>query len=67
MVGLIIFNTNIISAQKMKKCTSCGTEVMDRYTEFKCPNCGKTDIIRCKSCRVLGTKYICDACGWKGP
>lgn len=84
-IGLIIFNTNIISAQemdevhflviykvylfnrKMKKCTSCGTEVMERYTEFKCPNCGKTDIIRCRSCRVLGTAYTCDVCGWKGP
>ncbi|HDH41760.1 MAG TPA: DUF1610 domain-containing protein [Candidatus Altiarchaeales archaeon] len=51
----------------MKRCTSCGREVSERYTEFKCPNCGKSTIIRCKSCRALGTKYVCDECGFVGP
>lgn len=51
----------------MKKCSSCGTEVLKAYSEFACPNCGKTKIVRCKSCRVLGSKYNCSGCDFTGP
>ncbi|RLI85407.1 MAG: RNA-binding protein [Candidatus Altiarchaeales archaeon] len=51
----------------MKKCSSCGTEITEGYVEFKCPACGKTEIVRCRSCRILGAKYICEACGFVGP
>jgi predicted RNA-binding Zn-ribbon protein involved in translation (DUF1610 family) len=51
----------------MKKCTSCGTEVSGGYTEFNCPSCGKGTIVRCKSCRVLGTRYVCGECRFAGP
>jgi predicted RNA-binding Zn-ribbon protein involved in translation (DUF1610 family) len=51
----------------MKKCTSCGTEVSKGYTEFKCPGCGKSVMVRCDACRVLGTTYTCSECGFCGP
>lgn len=51
----------------MRKCSSCGVEVLGAYAEFPCPNCGKNRILRCKSCRVLGNKYTCSECGFKGP
>lgn len=51
----------------MRKCSSCGIEVLGRYAEFPCPNCGKTQIARCRSCRVLGNKYACGECGFRGP
>jgi predicted RNA-binding Zn-ribbon protein involved in translation (DUF1610 family) len=51
----------------MKKCSSCGREVKQNYVEFKCPACGKTDVVRCNSCRILGTKYKCGECGFTGP
>jgi len=54
-------------ATKPKRCTSCGVEVLKEYTEFKCPNCGESEFVRCWSCRVLGTPYICDKCGFTGP
>lgn len=48
------------------KCTTCGKETND-YVKFKCPNCGETEIIRCKSCRVLGRHYKCEKCEFIGP
>ncbi|MFH1834819.1 MAG: zinc finger domain-containing protein [Methanobacteriota archaeon] len=51
----------------MEKCSSCGTEVMKDYVKFKCPGCGKSNILRCKSCRVLGTTYSCGNCNLQGP
>ncbi|MEA3254626.1 MAG: zinc finger domain-containing protein [Candidatus Altiarchaeota archaeon] len=51
----------------MERCSSCGTEVMDNYVKFKCPSCDKTEIVRCESCRLLGTKYTCEVCGFVGP
>jgi len=50
-----------------KKCISCGTEVREKFVEFNCPRCGETEVIRCKSCRVLGTAYVCERCGFRGP
>ncbi|ODS39857.1 RNA-binding protein [Candidatus Altiarchaeales archaeon WOR_SM1_SCG] len=50
-----------------KLCSSCGVQVMSRYTEFPCPECGETTILRCRSCRMLGTPYACEKCGFTGP
>ncbi|MFC2154138.1 zinc finger domain-containing protein [Candidatus Altiarchaeota archaeon] len=51
----------------VKKCSSCGVEITEKYAEFKCPKCGKSTIIRCPSCRTLGTKYSCSECSFEGP
>ncbi|MFH1835045.1 MAG: zinc finger domain-containing protein [Methanobacteriota archaeon] len=51
----------------MEKCSSCGIEVLRGYVEFNCPRCNKDKIMRCKSCRTLGTKYSCNDCGFEGP
>jgi len=49
-----------------KVCTSCGKNTND-YTEFKCPRCGKTTIIRCRECRENFHTYKCSECGFEGP
>ncbi|MCD6477589.1 MAG: DUF1610 domain-containing protein [Candidatus Aenigmarchaeota archaeon] len=53
----------------MLKCTSCGKILTseDNFTKFKCPSCGKTEIVRCKSCRVRKVPYKCEKCGFIGP
>jgi len=50
-------------------CTSCKTKIANLVasTRFKCPKCGKVEIIRCKGCRILGVKYKCPDCGFIGP
>ncbi|MFH1403873.1 MAG: zinc finger domain-containing protein [Candidatus Altiarchaeota archaeon] len=55
------------SKKSVKKCSSCGTEVLKNYSEFKCPKCGEKEIIRCDPCRKLGIAYKCDKCGLEGP
>ncbi|MCL4388646.1 MAG: zinc finger domain-containing protein [Candidatus Marsarchaeota archaeon] len=37
------------------------------YTEFKCPSCGKGNIIRCYHCREISNKYKCAECDFEGP
>lgn len=49
-----------------KVCSSCG-RLTSEYTEFKCPSCGKTTIIRCKACRETYNKYKCAECKFEGP
>ncbi|MFA6888607.1 MAG: zinc finger domain-containing protein [Candidatus Woesearchaeota archaeon] len=34
---------------------------------FKCPQCGKFEIVRCKKCREIATPYVCPECGFNGP
>lgn len=51
----------------LKECNSCKKGVDEGYVEFSCPSCGKEDIIRCRSCRVLGVNYTCPKCGFTGP
>ncbi|HEX55267.1 MAG: RNA-binding protein [Candidatus Altiarchaeales archaeon] len=52
---------------EVKKCVSCGVEVGPGYTEFYCPKCGKSRIVRCARCRAIGAAYICSECGFEGP
>ncbi len=49
-----------------KVCSSCG-RLTSEYTEFKCPSCGKTTVIRCKACRETYNKYKCTECNFEGP
>ena len=35
--------------------------------KFKCPNCGKSDIVRSQKERVRAVKYLCKDCGFEGP
>ncbi|MEK6910097.1 MAG: zinc finger domain-containing protein [Candidatus Aenigmatarchaeota archaeon] len=50
------------------KCTSCGINILSKknFVKFMCPDCGKTEIRRCSTCKNLGTKYECE-CGFIGP
>lgn len=49
-----------------KVCVSCG-RLTHEYSEFKCPNCGETDIVRCSHCREIANIYKCKNCGFEGP
>jgi hypothetical protein len=50
-------------------CGSCKKRIANEQGSivFKCPKCGKTDIIRCKHCREIVAKYKCHECGFEGP
>lgn len=50
-------------------CTSCKKEIVNEKsaTRFMCPNCGKTEIARCKHCRAIGARYTCSSCEFTGP
>jgi Zn-ribbon RNA-binding protein len=50
-------------------CSSCKKDITNDIgsVKFNCPGCSKTEIIRCKSCRQLATKYTCHECGFVGP
>ena len=52
-----------------KRCNSCNIELTNIFgsTSFKCPACGENEIIRCKHCRDLGSKYTCESCKFSGP
>jgi len=51
------------------KCTSCGkrVETEKNWVGFKCPQCGKGNIIRCEKCKKLENSYKCPECGFEGP
>ena len=51
----------------MKICTSCNKIVTKGHIEFKCPNCGKGNIVRCSHCRETVKTYTCKECGFVGP
>ncbi len=53
----------------MVKCTSCGTNILakNNFVKFKCPNCGKVEIVRCSQCKALSNKYECSNCKFIGP
>jgi predicted RNA-binding Zn-ribbon protein involved in translation (DUF1610 family) len=49
-------------------CSSCKKNAAARgTTRFKCPNCGKSEIIRCIHCREIVAKYKCPVCSFEGP
>lgn len=50
-------------------CNSCGKNLVssDNFVQFECPNCGETEVIRCKKCRRKQNVYKCKNCGFEGP
>ena len=50
-------------------CSSCKKRITNTLgtTRFKCPNCGKSEIIRCHHCREIVAKYRCSLCSFEGP
>ena len=57
-----------LKMEKQLKCISCNKKIMNEtVTRFKCPNCGKYEIIRCQSCKKNCVKYKCPECGFIGP
>jgi len=55
--------------ENQEYCTSCKVKIsnIDGTVTFKCPECGKKTIVRCKSCRKIAAKYTCSECGFTGP
>ena len=51
----------------IKKCTTCGSDAVKKFTEFPCPGCAKNKIVRCDKCRNLTADYKCPSCGFTGP
>ena len=49
-----------------KVCVSCG-RLSDKYVDFKCPKCGKVELVRCYNCRETFIKYRCKECEYEGP
>jgi len=52
-----------------EKCLSCKMSISNDQgaVNFKCPDCGKYEIIRCSKCRKTVSKYKCPNCGFEGP
>ncbi|MEM4255540.1 MAG: zinc finger domain-containing protein [Candidatus Norongarragalinales archaeon] len=50
----------------MKVCSNCGRQVQTA-TEFDCPGCRKTRVVRCATCRKEKNSYSCAECGFQGP
>ncbi|MBU0461701.1 MAG: RNA-binding protein [Nanoarchaeota archaeon] len=50
-------------------CNSCKKSIANDSgtVHFKCPKCGKSDIIRCSYCRKIVAKYKCHECNFEGP
>ena len=59
-------NTTQISE---KACISCKKKILnlEGVTKFKCPKCGKYEIIRCGHCKHIVAKYKCPNCNFEGP
>jgi len=49
-------------------CASCKRNISNvGAAKFPCPDCGKTDIIRCNDCRANAVAYECMECHFRGP
>ena len=55
--------------KKEMHCTSCKMKMVssEGIATFKCPSCGKEDVVRCKKCRVDSIPYVCSDCAFEGP
>lgn len=51
----------------MDKKTNEGITNEKGVTRFKCPNCGKTEIVRTPHQRRIAVRYKCNNCGFSGP
>ncbi|MFH1276101.1 MAG: zinc finger domain-containing protein [Candidatus Woesearchaeota archaeon] len=52
-----------------KVCTSCKKRTVNDKgrVAFDCPQCGKSEIVRCTNCRSNAARYSCPSCDFKGP
>ena len=50
------------------ECSSCRIKItnQDGAVNFKCPKCGKFEMVRCETCRKTVAKYTCPECGFTG-
>ena len=50
-------------------CSCCGriVEPTEAAVHFVCPDCGKSTIWRCETCRNRGNTYTCVSWGFNGP
>ncbi|MBS3133972.1 RNA-binding protein [Candidatus Woesearchaeota archaeon] len=53
--------------EKGNICNSCKKQILEGAALFKCPECGKSVIVRCKHCREIAARYTCEKCGFSGP
>jgi len=55
--------------EKELACSSCKKRIINEagIARFPCPNCGKTELIRCKHCKEIAAKYSCHECNFSGP
>ena len=55
--------------EKKAICSSCKKDITNDVgsVKFKCPSCGKTEIVRCQKCRKIAANYKCAECGFIGP
>lgn len=55
--------------EQKTRCISCKKRVTNMIgtTKFNCPKCGKFEIVRCKHCREIASKYKCAECNFEGP
>ncbi|MDP2667025.1 MAG: RNA-binding protein [Candidatus Diapherotrites archaeon] len=51
----------------MKICSSCNTQVMGNYIEFRCPVHEKEKIVRCQRCRETVRSFACKEGEFVGP
>ncbi|MEM5829370.1 MAG: zinc finger domain-containing protein [Candidatus Aenigmatarchaeota archaeon] len=53
----------------MLKCSTCNVNISAKrnFVKFNCPACGRTEIIRCSTCKALSNKYVCEECNFTGP
>jgi hypothetical protein len=56
-------------AEKKLVCISCRKDITNTSGSvvFKCPSCGKYDVVRCAHCRKIAAKYKCPECNFEGP
>jgi len=56
-------------SENMELCSSCKKRIANQAgtTRFKCPKCGKAEIIRCGHCRDIVARFRCPECGFEGP
>ena len=52
---------------RMLKDASTNEPVQGAFTRFKCPKCGKSEIIRSLHAKRLAIKYKCQLCNFEGP
>ncbi|MBI4141661.1 RNA-binding protein [Candidatus Woesearchaeota archaeon] len=50
-------------------CISCKKLLSNNsgIARFLCPQCGKSEIVRCAHCRKIAAKYVCPQCNFEGP